>query len=592
MRCWWENYRRHVFPKKMRSLLPAKKRPSIPYLQLKKEIKPPAETMTISEGPDQGHAWVIAFTASIITLILSGISKMVGILYVAVIDTYDVSREEATIPFTFRKSLRCLSGPIVGIMGQRFGIRTVTLVGAVVAATGAGLSFFAPTVGWLAVCWGGIHGTGEAFANTLFQVVVNQYFEKYRSTASGIALSGACVGSVFFSFLIEYLTEQYGLQGTFLILSGVILHVIPAAMLLRSPSWIRNGQKNPNERTSLKSKAQMYVIPEEYVKSNANKKLSIVSLNPNLLEKNKIREASNVPLKSHSATNLLVTLEKKLQNGGVDNLAFEIENENHEEKKLYVQNNLLSIAKENNSTSILDHQTSLKEDLNKENVVEKVAEKENKNSWLSSIRTIAKLYTNPIFLLICVCMCTYVLVFIPIMTSMVDYSQDKGLPETAGKYLIHTMALGDIIGRLCFGWVTDKNLMSMPNYMMLTLFLQGTFILCLPAASTLPEYLILVAFYSLTAGSMLVRMPVIILKNVKKEEQSIAMGCYGFASGLVPFGIPFLIGHFRDHYGSYDGMYYLLGGLTIASSSFWLVEPVLVRWKNSKIEESQNSINV
>ncbi|GIY90543.1 hypothetical protein CEXT_689721 [Caerostris extrusa] len=31
------------------------------------------------------------------------------------------------------------------------------------------------------------------------------------------------------------------------------------------------------------------------------------------------------------------------------------------------------------------------------------------------------------------------------MTSMVDYSKDKGLPETVGKYLIHAMALGDII---------------------------------------------------------------------------------------------------------------------------------------------------
>lgn len=66
--------------------------------------------MAFSEGPDKGHAWVIAFTAGLITMILSGISKMVGILYVAVIDTYQVSREEATLPFTFRKSLRCLAG--------------------------------------------------------------------------------------------------------------------------------------------------------------------------------------------------------------------------------------------------------------------------------------------------------------------------------------------------------------------------------------------------------------------------------------------------------------------------------------------------
>lgn len=78
--------------------------------------------------------------------------------------------------------------------------------------------------------------------------------------------------------------------------------------------------------------------------------------------------------------------------------------------------------------------------------------------------------------------------------------------------------------------------------MVLTMVLQGTFIILLPFASTLWAYLILLAFYAMTAGSMMVRIPVIVLKNVKKEEQSVAMGCVGFASGLVPLGVPSLIG--------------------------------------------------
>lgn len=101
-------------------------------------------------------------------------------------------------------------------------------------------------------------GLGEAFANTLFQVVVNQYFDKYRSTASGIALSGACVGSVIFSYLIETLREAYGLQGTFLILAGVILHVFPAAILLKSPSWVTNGKKPDSESKFIFLKVYTY----------------------------------------------------------------------------------------------------------------------------------------------------------------------------------------------------------------------------------------------------------------------------------------------------------------------------------------------
>ncbi|GFY62301.1 monocarboxylate transporter 9 [Trichonephila inaurata madagascariensis] len=562
--------------------------------------------MGYSEGPDRGHAWVIACAAMVITMILSGISKMVGILYVAVIETYGVTRKEATLPFTFRKSLRCLAGPIVGIVGQRYGIRTVTLGGAVIASLGAFLSFFAPNVTWLAVCWGGVHGLGEAFANTLFQVVVNQYFEKYRSTASGIALSGACLGSVMFSFLIEALREAYGLQGTFLVLSGVILHVLPAAILLRSPSWIRNGTPKPNTemtelKGSFKNQPRMYVITDDYIKSNAEKRMSTVSLNPRLLEKNEIMNISNVPTKSHSTTNLVESLEKKLDGcQGYDNLAFAMERQKNPEKaplekRLSIQN-IFATSKESlyekaPSVYNLKQEPSLK-NVSIEQDSPKKENSENEKSMLQSLRTIAKLYTNPIFLLICVCMATYVFIFIPIMTSMVDYSKDKGLPETVGKYLIHAMAVGDIIGRLCFGWVTDKDLISIPRYMTLTLILQGVFIILLPFAFNLASFLALLAFYSMTAGSMLVRLPVLVLKHVKKEEQSVAMGCYGFASGLVPLGVPSLIGHFRDNFGSYDGMYYLLGSLSIVSGAFWLLEPVLARLNQRLEERRENSIKV
>lgn len=62
------------------------------------------------EEPDKGRAWVVALAACIINMIVSGLSRMIGILYVAVIDDYSITRAEATLPFTVRSSVRCLSG--------------------------------------------------------------------------------------------------------------------------------------------------------------------------------------------------------------------------------------------------------------------------------------------------------------------------------------------------------------------------------------------------------------------------------------------------------------------------------------------------
>lgn len=62
------------------------------------------------EEPDKGQAWVVAICACIINMILSGLSRMIGLLYVAVIENYGVSRQQATLPFTVRNAVRCLSG--------------------------------------------------------------------------------------------------------------------------------------------------------------------------------------------------------------------------------------------------------------------------------------------------------------------------------------------------------------------------------------------------------------------------------------------------------------------------------------------------
>nr|XP_042901869.1 monocarboxylate transporter 9-like [Parasteatoda tepidariorum] len=110
------------------------------------------------ETPDGARAWLIAGAACVINMLLSGLSRMVGILYMAIMSNYYVSRSEAALPFVVRNSIRMLMGPLVGIVGQTYGIRTVTFCGGMLAAAGAALCCFAPNVLWLAIFWGGLHG--------------------------------------------------------------------------------------------------------------------------------------------------------------------------------------------------------------------------------------------------------------------------------------------------------------------------------------------------------------------------------------------------------------------------------------------------
>lgn len=121
--------------------------------------------------------------------------------------------------------------------------------------------------------------------------------------------------------------------------------------------------------------------------------------------------------------------------------------------------NVFSTSKESlyeRAPSTYDLKKSVNESPEANNVVKQEnTGKGNKKSVLESVKDILGLYKNPIFVLICFCMCIYVLTFIPIMTSVVDYTKDKGLPETTGKYLVHAMAFGDILGKY---WIVANGL--------------------------------------------------------------------------------------------------------------------------------------
>ena len=64
-------------------------------------------------------------------------------------------------------------------------------------------------------------------------VVVNFYFDKRRALATGIAVSGSGIGTMVFAPLGRYLLDNYGWQGSYVIISGIILNGIVCGAVFR-----------------------------------------------------------------------------------------------------------------------------------------------------------------------------------------------------------------------------------------------------------------------------------------------------------------------------------------------------------------------
>ncbi|KFM56699.1 Monocarboxylate transporter 14, partial [Stegodyphus mimosarum] len=194
-------------------------------------------------GPDQAVGWIIALACFFINFIMAGLARTAGVLFVAIIDLYHISRESATTPFSIRVCVRNLMGPLIGLLGQKYGIRSITTAGAAVAALGSILCYFAPNIFWITVFWGAIHGLGFGLSTVLHMMIISHYFDKYKASALGLGYSGDCFGTFVFPVIIEYLLSKYDVRGTFLILGGIVLNVVPLALLLKKPPWLREGKK-------------------------------------------------------------------------------------------------------------------------------------------------------------------------------------------------------------------------------------------------------------------------------------------------------------------------------------------------------------
>ncbi|KFM56697.1 Monocarboxylate transporter 9, partial [Stegodyphus mimosarum] len=197
----------------------------------------------IHKRTDHGWSWVIAFACCFINCLLYGVARLSGLLLVAVVDTLNVTRASAALPFSVSTSVRNLSGMFVGHLGQRFGVRLIVATGCILSSIGAGLCYFTSDIFWITICWGAIFGTGFGLSTCLLPLAINQHFVRHRGTASGISYSGSYIGSFVFPPIIVLLLENYGLQGTFLIISGSVLNIMAAALLFREPpsNEIRNN---------------------------------------------------------------------------------------------------------------------------------------------------------------------------------------------------------------------------------------------------------------------------------------------------------------------------------------------------------------
>lgn len=249
--------------------------------------------------PDGGWGWVVVLSSLILSMVADGISFSFGLLYVEFLKEFEASRSTTSWIGSLFMAVPLLTGPIMSAFVDKFGCRSMTIVGGIISAIGFILSSKCNSIPLMYLTFGTLAGLGLGLIYVTAVVSIAFWFDKKRTLAVGIGASGTGVGTFVFSPLTNFLLSEYGWRGTTLILSGTFLNMCVCGALMRDPDWI----SEQNSKSSKKNKSE---------KSSKTSLVSVSSANPSTAIN--IAELKSLLTSGKDAEFLLQNLETSVDN--------------------------------------------------------------------------------------------------------------------------------------------------------------------------------------------------------------------------------------------------------------------------------------
>ena len=158
------------------------------------------------------------------------------------------------------------SGLVSGALIKRFGCRVTSSLGGFLCALSLGLSSLAKNILTLFLTYSVLYGLGTSCVFSASLNIINKYFNKRRSMATGIVACGQGVGVLILGPLLHTMIEAVGWQTTYQIMAGVVLSLCLSG-LTYSPNVENNGIQgdvvNVDARASCADSAQNVNVGHE-----------------------------------------------------------------------------------------------------------------------------------------------------------------------------------------------------------------------------------------------------------------------------------------------------------------------------------------
>lgn len=174
---------------------------------------------------DSWYSWIVCISGTASSGVTVGLLLSFGVVYPVLLDQFKQSKDETAWVGSLGFALFFFSGPFTGTLINRFGCKTISLVGAMTCAASLILTSFSPNLVTMYFAYSLPFGLGTSFIFAPSLVMIGKFFDKRRALASGMFFSGSSLGIMCLGPVLNTLISAFGWRDAYRILSGVVLGI-------------------------------------------------------------------------------------------------------------------------------------------------------------------------------------------------------------------------------------------------------------------------------------------------------------------------------------------------------------------------------
>ncbi|KAM7291225.1 monocarboxylate transporter 7 [Ixodes scapularis] len=482
---------------------------------------------------DSPRSWAVAAACCWMNVFGFGLVRSAGVVYVGILETFSVSREQASWPVNLSIVCYMTAGPFVGLLARHIAAWKLTMGGCIVGSLAVAACFLVNSVAYLNVLLGVIHGTSISFL-LVFVVVINQHFLKYRAMASGISHAGFSLGAIIFSPLTHVLFNEYGLRGSLLLCGAIMLNSTVGVFLQRPPpaSKLKLAQKRHRLEQTIESnppKQNIIKVPA-----------SFVTCEPQEIGKEGLVN-QKIDVKKHDDAGIDHSVTKTMLGGNEAETGRDTGQQEKSENK---------------------HQHFHPHDLASKQKAEATNLEPTKGQCSSG--SVLSFFTFPSFYLIAASQVLVFFIMGTYTTIIVDFSVDNGISRWYAISLVSLYNATDMIARFGSGLITDRGFLNKNTMMALHFALWSVSLVVTPFCTAYYCQVVLALVGGWCNGCTMILIVVFFVELVGIDNLGVTFGVGIFFSGACGFLRPSLIGYFRDHHGDYEGLFDVLAAFAAA----------------------------